>query len=82
MLGVMPSLSCVSLQLPAAQCERGALARAVAVGGAGHVPGAGHGRGLPPLHPQPLPPQHHLRSQPLAAAGPARHRQHAHMDFH
>lgn len=58
-------------QLPPSEPEPRQVSGAAVVGGTGRLPGAGNGRGMPPLHPEPLPPEHHLRGEPLAAAGPA-----------
>lgn len=71
----------MSPQLPPSEPEPRPVSGAAAVGGAGRLSGAGDGRGMPPLHPQPLPPQHHLRGEPLAAAGPAGHCEHPDMDL-
>ncbi|XP_061682213.1 dihydrolipoyllysine-residue acetyltransferase component of acetoin cleaving system isoform X1 [Syngnathoides biaculeatus] len=68
-------------QLSAVEPQPGAVAGAAAVGRARRLRRAGDGGGVPGAHPQPLPPQCHLGGQPLAAAGPARHRQHAHVDL-
>ena len=58
-------------QLPPSEPEPRQVSGAAAVGRAGRLPGAGNGRSLPPLHPEPFPPEHHLRGESLAAAGPA-----------
>lgn len=68
-------------QLSPSEPEQRPVSGAAAVGGAGRLPGAGDGRGVPPLHPQPLPSQHHLGGEPLAAAGPAGHCEHPDMDL-
>ncbi|XP_027882615.1 epoxide hydrolase 4 isoform X1 [Xiphophorus couchianus] len=69
------------LQLAPSEPQARQVSGAAAVGRAGRIPGAGDGRGVPPLHQESLPSQYHIRGQPLAAAGPARHCQHPHMDL-
>ncbi|XP_036969432.1 uncharacterized protein ephx4 isoform X1 [Acanthopagrus latus] len=76
-----PQLLQECLQLSPPQPQPRQVPGAAAVGRAGRLPGAGDGRGVPHLHPESLPSQHHLRGQPLAAAGPARHCEHPHMDL-
>lgn len=75
-----PSFS-FSSQLPPPEPESCQVSSAAAVGWAGCLLGAGNGRGMPTLHPESFPSQHHLWGQPLAAAGPAWHCQHPHMDL-
>ncbi|XP_063747149.1 epoxide hydrolase 4 isoform X2 [Eleginops maclovinus] len=66
-----PQLLQESLQLPPPDAEPCPVSCAAALGGARCLFGAGNGGGMPPLHPESFPSQHHIWGQSLAAAGPA-----------